>query len=267
MNTLYVERDGKIFPNPALLNSIPYEWTFDDQGGDNLVLIPANGMATRILSNDRAASLDLLLLKGTATTTDLLISIYDIEFSRYLANGPLHWETIVGTNKFPYQFSIPLVIGKTQTLKMEFTNLTNAQSTARVVLAGFKDFLGQGIPMPRGRRRIYWYTTENAITLPNSSDSQFAYITITTADFAWRWTSAKSDGPFKIKITNQSTGLDYANGWIHSDTWAGTSQNYLALEPRLLTERAQLKLEIINLHNATNRVFITLSGENYYHES
>jgi len=272
---VYNEIKKNYEPNPILQHSIPYYATFDeDASGSSEAVIPASSTIEKTITNDASGVIDIRQLAGISTG-DYLVSIYDNEYQRVLSNRPLHSSTIIGTSSFPFKLPTPLILHKTQSLRFYLTDLSGASNSVRITCAGIKYYfdVDEKIFSKQSKAsqisRPYFYTTDNEVNLSVSTAVQAPYYitTLTEADFYLYRITSKQDGPFLVRITNTSTGMNFSNNtFIHSDTFSGTSQNYKDMEPMLIERKTILKLEFINLHTAVNNVYITLTGVNYYYD-
>ena len=262
-------------PNPILTKTTQFQFVFDEQANDSSVAINANGTARRQMTNDKSGLIDIRDFKGVFTDSNMLVHIYDSQFSRYLSNRPLHCDTVFGTGLNPYEIPAPLKIHPTQTLIFDFTDLSGNPNNARLALNGQKYYfdseklLFENLSIASKIYRPYWYTTDTDISLTvGTGINTFFFTVINEADFYWDQIMTRQTGPFLIKMTNTAVGRAFTNGWIHSSNFGNNAQtNYVrTFEAMLLQRRTNIRFDIINLHTATNNIYITLGGTNYYYE-
>ncbi len=271
---IYDKNKRMYLPNPLLVHTTPYWLTFvEDSTGSNAAVVPANSTLQRNMNNDKTAVIDLRYLTGTATSNQYLINIFDVEYQRYISNRALHANTIVGVSTFPNKNPIPFLLSKTQSLFIYLTNLTASTNTIRLAwqaLKYYSDINNKIIPkLSKASQisRLYYYTTDQDVSLTVSTAIQRSAITIISeADFMLYRITSEQTGDFLIRITDSNTGFRFMNGWIHSSCFSGNAQNYYDFEPMLLQRKTILNIEFINLHTATNNVYLTFTGANYYYE-
>lgn len=272
---------NKVELNPFLVHTIPYELTFDPIGSDSVTTVLANSNAIVTFTNDRSGDIDIRNLKGTATNTNLTVNIYDGEYSRYLSNRPLHWNTLVGTGDYPYDMVTPLTLHRTQALRAEFRELSGVNSDVRINFGGQRyyfesqrDFFDKSGPSTMFSRP-YFYTTDNDLVLPaNNVDLITGKFTIVSdADFFLQRITHYPvtagfirDPNYRIVIRNISTGLQFSNGWIIGDNYFGDNQNYRDYEfpGMILQRRTEIQVNCYNLNAVPKTIFLTFAGTQYY---
>jgi len=260
-------------PNPILVRTVPYQWTFDEQAGDSIVVVPAGGTVSRVMTNDYAGPVMVKYLMGLATNQNLLINILDNQYGSYMMNQPIYYGTIIGTGNFPFELSDYLFVTRSQILRYDLTDLSLAPNTVRLVNDSFRlyfpaeETLFNRLSEANKISRNYFYTTDQQVTLVVSAAIQSFFITfINVADFMWNRTTFISDGAFRARIVNVATGITYTNGWIHSSMFGGNAQNYKDFEAMFICRGSQLRIDFVNLSLLPNRVFLTLTGMNYYYD-
>ena len=281
-----IRRNGKLEPNPLLVGTIPYYLTLDDLGGDNVLVVPASGTASRTMSNDVVADVELIAFMGAFTSPDCLINIRDEARKDVFMNRPIHSTTIIGQRIFPYMLPCRIPVYKKQQLKIDVTDLSGAINNVRFAFYGHRyywdiknDFYSkfpEDDDKVRMNSRPYFYTTQDDITLPavlGATANGFMTI-IEDADFFVNGINAFSSAPFAVKITNASSGnVQWSNSFIMDDAFNGTiapatgANNFLKFpQPLCLQRRANIKIEFRNLTAAANRIFLTLAGTHIYYE-
>lgn len=269
---LVADNDGVLAPNPYLVYTTDYDLTFDENAGSSSITVPANQSLRRIISTDRRGAVDIRRIYGKATSPDLLVSIYDNEYQRFLMNRPVHFRNIAGSAINPFLLPIPLIIHQSQSLVLDITDLSGADNTIDLAFKGrryyfdaFKEVFDKASNASR-LSRPYFYTTDDAVDLQVGTQIQSAYVTIVNdADFYLYGRNGYSEGDFKVKITSLSTGLAWQNGWIHSANFMGQANEAPYFEPMIVERRTQLKFDFINLSAATNKIWLTLIGAHYYY--
>ncbi|HDI51233.1 MAG TPA: hypothetical protein ENF45_01260 [Bacteroidetes bacterium] len=269
---LVKDEDQTLHPNPYLIRTTPFWLTFDEYAGTSTVTVPANQSIRRVMSTDKSGMVDIRRLSGKATSTELLVSIYDNEYQRFLMNRSIHYNNIIGTAYDPFILPVPLIIHQTQSLVIDLHDLSGADNVFDPAFQGYRyyfDAKHEIFDKEENASRLsrpYFYTTDDDVELQVSTDVQTAYITIVNdADFYLYAINSHQEGEYKIRITNLSTGLGWQNGWINSSNFAGRARDYSRFEPMLIQRRTQLKVDFINLHTATNKVYLTLVGAHYYY--
>lgn len=268
-----VQENRRLEPNPVLVKTTHFQFTFDEQNQDSRLNVAANGTLRGTMTNDKSGVVDLRRIKGDATSNNALVNIFDTEYSRFLSNRPLHYATLIGTGGQPYEFPSPLIIHPTQTLLVDVTDLSGAPNTVRMALEGHKyyfdseELLFKRTSVASQISRPYWYTTETDVQLAVGAGITTAFLTVVNeADFYWNMTTSNQTGPFLVRITNRAVGRMFTNGWIHSNILGGTNIFNQRFEPMLLQRRTQLMFEFQNLHVAQNDIRLTLAGTHYYYE-
>lgn len=272
---LVFDEKRKIYlPNPVLVHTTPYWLTFtEDAAGSNAAIVPANSTLQRNMNNDKTALVDLRSLMGVATSNNYIVRIYDNEYQRDLSNRPLHANTIIGVSTFPNQNPIPFLLSRTQSLFFFLTDLSGAQNTIRLTWQSMRYYFNieekilESLSQASEFSRLYYYTTDQDVTLPVGTTVQQESISIISeADFMLHRITSEQTGDFLIRITDAATGCRYMNGWIHSSTFSGNAQNYYDIEPMLLQRKSILSIELINLDVVPNTIYLTLNGANYYYK-
>lgn len=267
------DNTGVLKPNPFLVHSLPFFFTFDEIANSSNVQVPPNGTIKRIMSTDKSGIIDLRRICGTALDPNYLIYIYDNEYQRYLSNRPIHAQTIVGVADDPFLLPIPLILHQTQSLVLELTDLSGNINIVQIVFTGRRYYFDakrevfDKASIATKISRPYFYTTDDSVALQVSNNIQSAFLTIVNdADFYLHQINAKYDDNFKIKITNLSNGLSFQNGWIAASSFSGQARDYAEFEPMLLQRRTQLKIEFINESLNINNIYLTFVGSHYYYQ-
>lgn len=269
---LVADNDGVLAPNPYLVYTTNYDFTFDENAGSSSIVVPANQSIRRIMSTDRRGVVDIRRIYGRATSSDLLLSIYDNEYNRFLMNRPVHFRNIAGSAINPFLLPIPMVIHQSQSIVFDITDLSGADNTLELALKGrryyfdaFKEVFDRASNASR-LSRPYFYTTDDAVDLQIGTQIQSAYVTIVNdADFYLYDIKGYSEGDFRVKTTSLSTGIAWQNGWIHSANFMGQGNEAPYFEPMIIERRTQLKFDFVNLSAATNKIWLTLVGAHYYY--
>lgn len=267
---------GRLRPNPYLVSTIPYEFTLDDVGGDSVASVAALSSSQRTLTNDKSGDISAINVKGVATSEELLVSLYDVEYSRELSNRPLHWKTFVGTGAFPYKLPCPLHVRNTMALKATFRDLSGAPNAARLSLGGHRyyfDYSKEFLPHSTAATKLsrpYFYTAAEDISLPadNTVLVTTKFTIVNDADFLLsRITAHAPSGAFRILLRNMSTGIAFSNGWLHSSIFAGTNINHYDLDaPMLFQRRSDIQINIYNLSGVAGSVYLNFGGTHYYYD-
>jgi hypothetical protein len=269
------QKDGRYIPNPLLIKTTMYHFTFDEANQDSVVNLTPLAQLSGTLTNDKSGVLDIRRIRANATSTDLLLNIFDTQYSRDLSNRPLHFETLFGTAaNLENWLPAPLIISPTQTLRIDLTDRSNNNNAVRVNFPGRKyyfdseDMVYDNLSIATRMSRPYFYTPETNVVLPAATGTNSYFFTIVNeADFYLTRISTRQDNPFLIRLTNRAVGRMFTNGWIHSDNFGTNPTLSLKFEPMLLQRRTQIQLEIQNLvPGSTNTVFITFHGIHYYYE-
>lgn len=269
---LVADENGILRPNPYLIHTIPFTMAFDEYGGSSAVTVPANQSIRRVMSIDKSGIVDVRRLNGKATSSEMLVSLYDNEYQRFLMNRPVHFSNIIGTAQDPFLLPVPLIIHQTQSLVLDLTDLSGVDNSfdpafhgRRYYFDAFTEIFDKASNATR-LSRPYFYTTDDDVNLQFNNNIQTAFLTIVNdADFYLYAINSHHQGDYRVKVSNLSTGLTWQNGWIHSDNFAGRARDYAFFEPMLLQRRTQLKIDFLNLHSSTNRVYLGFIGAHYYY--
>ena len=270
---IFSEDEG-LRPNPILTKGTPYMLTWDEQANDSVLSVAANGVQRRAMSNDKAGMIDLRRIKGTATSDEYRIYIFDNEYQRYLSNRQIHSNLIVGNGLRPYKLPIPLLLHETQSLIFDVTDLSGVPNDIRLTLEGHryyfdaKKLFDQMSPATMVTRPFF-YTTDSDVTITAAVGTAEVLATITfisDGDFYLKNILAYSDGAFRVRITDTGTGLNLMNGWIHSNILGGDSEYNVDFNPAMMFQRkTQVNLRFINLSGVDNRIFFAFAGYNAYY--
>jgi hypothetical protein len=259
--------------NPLLKRIIPYQMVFDESGGDSVVAVAANGTATARMSVDESGPVLVEKFKGNATDTNYTVNIFDTQYQRYLMNRPIHAETIIGTGPFPFELPEPFLVNRNHALITDITNLSVLPNNIRHNFESYRFYYDKieeelFYKMSEANKisRNYFYTTNTEVSLAVGGAIQtFQLKIINDADFMMYRITTKQDGAFRVKMQNLATGYSFSNSWVHSADFGGNSRNYMDFRVSvLMPRRSEIKFDFINLGGAGNRVFITLTGMNYY---
>jgi len=268
-----IMENGAVGPNPMLVNSTLYQLAFDEANNDSVVNLAANGTARRTMTVDKSGVADIRKLKGDFTSTAVLLNLWDNEYQRYLMNNPVHASTIIGSGTFPYTMPIPFLMHPTQHIRAELQDISGNPNSVRFNFEGQRyyfdseAFIFARTSYANKISRPYWYTTDDDVSLAVGNNIVTAFMTIVNeADFYLQRITTSQTGEFRVRIYNQSVGRGFTNGWVHSSVFGGTGQNYKDFEPMLLQRRTQLRFDFINMHGATNDIYITFGGTHYYYE-
>jgi len=268
--------EGKLKPNPALVNTYPYWLTLDDIGNDSFVTLLGSSTARRQMTNDSTGTVDLRNLKHIATSNEYLVNILDTQNNRFIMNQPIHADTIFGTGPFPFKIPCPLILYPNNSLVIDFQNLSLVPNTIRLAFDGGPRFhLGQyeRIMSDVGEAtrigRPYFYTTDTVLQLPASGVQVSINMSmIAESDFYLQRITTHQTGAFRIRMTGPH-GFAWGNSWVHSTLFGGNAINHLDFEQPMFIKRSTiLRFDLINLMApfALNDVFITFSGVNYYYQ-
>ncbi len=241
-----------------MLPYLPYFLTIDESSGDSLLTLSANATTRVSLSNDDLARMVIESFGCKATSKEFLLEIDDPGRGRRLCNAGIHAQTIFGGAGRFFMLPKPHEINKSSTIFLIPTDLSGAENQIRFFLQG-KKIIGEK-EKPKEKEYSFFYTTDSTITLSSGAEGA-EYITFSYGNFVLSQILAYSDGAFKFRISDTNNGLRWSNGWIHSDALGSAEYNRI-FDKIPIAKNTKLKIEVVDLSSAENRIFFTLAGLN-----
>lgn len=236
---------------------IPYIFTVDESNNDSLVTLSALGSSRPAFTNGNFGAIEIESLGVKATSKEFMVDIEHSSINRKLSNRAIHAKTIFGASGKFFMLPKKIVIEKNHALFMNVIDLSDAINYLRFFLAGKK------VSDPKkydSKEYTFFYTTDSNIEL-SADEVKAEYITFDYGNFILHNIHCYSDGPFKFKVSNTRDGLAWSNGWIHSDALSDAEYNRI-FEKIKIEKNSKLKIDIVDLSSATNRIFFTLVGIN-----
>lgn len=261
---LYDTKNQKRIDNPALLQTSPFYFGFDESGSDSVVTLSANSSQNRFMSSDQSGMIDVRTISAVATSFEFTAKITDTKINFELSNRPLHAKTLFGTQGRPFRLPYPIVLPKTQNLNFLLTDLSGSSNSIRLTCHGFKYYFDaenviyRRLPL-HSIVSSFFYTTDTDVSLAGSA-SDVNYIKIETHDFLAYGITAYSTGAFLLKISDVNLGRAFQNGYIHSSHLGIAEYQNNWDQPILIKKKTQLRFDFTNLTGSTNNIYLNLFG-------
>lgn len=258
----------RIEPNPLLLKSKPYYFTFDEQAGDSVVTLAAGGSDRRKLTNDRAGLIDCRHIVGSSTGA---FSAWINDGRRYLSNRPLHSSILLGNGQRPFPLPLPIYIAHSGNIIIDFVDLSGAPNSIRMAFPSlryaleYKELMRMLSPAAKVSMPFF-YTTDSDIVIAGAGGEATGYMTIDSqGDFYAQRPLFASTGAFLVRISD-ATGHEFMNGWIHSSMIGGSGEYSWSFEPQIFQRSGQIKLRFLDVSGAPNQIWFAFAGYNAYYQ-
>lgn len=286
LKTFLVDEKGNIFVNPAKRYVKPYWLTPTDE----FVTLAAGAVSdpiTMMVDNQGHFEWFYIVGKSDAPYT---LTVFDPGRKRFLMNREIHSDTIVS----PTNIAGALTTGGRPHILMEsyFVNVEQAQrslvlqfrnldtvnpNTIRLAFVGRRYYYREATPevkelfrkrfLEKERTNIYFLTTDKPVTIPADGTIDATLSSTDEADFEFLKLMSKSEGPFKFKLIDRSSGREFMPQPIRDVQGFGTADFPMILPESFLIERNyQFIVRLEDLSGADNDVFLTFHGRRvYYH--
>lgn len=237
-------------------DTTPYIVTIDENNGDAVISLSGNASNKYSMTNGQDGIIVITHVGAIATSMNFLITINDAKRSRDLSNGPIHANTILGNEGRLFKLSQPIILDKNQTLFCTITDLSGSSNTIRLFFIGTKFYREVGTNQ---NTFPCFFTTDSSIQL-SSGSSGIYYVTLSRGkNFLLDRILAYCSGVFKFRITDLRRGLMWGSSWISSEALASAQYNE-TLGKWFLYDNSKLKIEVMDLSNATNNIYFTFAG-------
>jgi hypothetical protein len=255
-------KDGTPFLNKKKehIQTIFFSFDEDQNTGDSTIEIPSNSKVSGLMSNTSEGVIVLRYLAYTSTSAFSLNLRKSGVSKYYLCSNYLHIDTIAGKGGNSFKLPHQIVVEPSRGIDVDMVNLSNASNFIRLCFIG--EIYWVDPPKEDESKTLFFYTTDQPIELPSTTEEKEAYITIEDYPYILSGIACASDGPFRLKIFSGTGRTELTNGWIHSE-FLGNAEFPLSISQDILRRTSKLKLVLRNLSNATNNVYITLHGCNW----
>jgi len=286
LKTFLVGPKGEIFVNPAKRYVKPY-WL---NGTVPTTVVPAGAVSDPItFTVDNQGHFEWFYIVGHSDAPYTL-TIFDTGRRRFLMNREIHSDTIVSptniagallTGGRPHILMESYFINVEQAqraLQIQFRNLDTVNpNTIRLAFVGRRYYYREATPeikeefrqrfMAKERTNIYFVTTDRPISLAAGATDRFTITSTDEADFEFLKMMAVSTGAFTWKLIDKSSGREFSPSVLRDVQGWGTADFPFILPESFLIERNyQFLLEVTNLTDEQNDIFVTLHGRRlYYH--
>ena len=235
-----------------------------------------------------------IMLTATAPGS-LLLTKMDHRITRSLISGFIHADSIfgipimpgagAGLGVFPYYLPETLWLRRTETLAIQFQNLSGQNNIVRCVmhgrlyvqqladsLAANSDAIQKAEILNLTTAPFFFTTSSQPLADGVAAHGISALATVKTTiniandgAFELGKISGSSTGAFTLKIYDPNTGRVLTNQPIHSDLIVGSSAfPYILPEPLFMKRSGYLNLEITDLSGNVNDIYLTLAGRRIY---
>jgi len=236
---------------------IPYILTVDESNNDSIVTLSALGSSRPAFTNGNFGFIEIESLGVKATSKEFIVELESSSINRKLSNRAIHANTIFGASGKFLMLPKKIVLEKNHALFLNVSDLSDSINYLRFFFHGKKISDNKKYD---SNEYTFFYTTDSNIEL-SANEEKTEYITFDYGNFILHNLHCYSDGAFKFKISNTRDGLAWSNGWIHSDSLSSAEYNRI-FEKAKIEKNSKLKIEIVDLSSAANRIFFTLIGIN-----